>query len=153
LFSSHTFNITDPTSHTISASQSTETKEPQTKTNAKTTSEATETTGGPTSSSSLVDDTPSSSGLSSGAIAGVAVGSVAGSLLIAGAAFMLWRRKKTKDVAGPTAEIEAAKYAPVEALNDNGVHHGPWEMGDSGTQAHELPATDYTHNHRPMGGT
>ncbi|KAM0414374.1 hypothetical protein ACHAPD_007629 [Fusarium lateritium] len=133
LFSSHTFNITDPTSTTRSATQSTRTKHPQT----KTTSEATESTSEPASSSTIVDevvdevvDEPLSSGLSSGAIAGVAVGSVVGLLLIAGGVFMLWRRKNNKDVSGPTGEMGVLKYGAVEVPNDNEAHpvHGKWGM-------------------------
>ncbi|RGP61701.1 hypothetical protein FSPOR_9826 [Fusarium sporotrichioides] len=143
LFSSHTFNITDPTSVTQSATQSTKAKHPQT----KTTSSATETTSEATSSSTIVNE-PTSSGLSSGAIAGVAVGSVVGVLSIAGAAFMLWRRKNMKGASEPTESMRAAKSGVVEAPNDNEAHPGPWEMGDAATQAHELPAADYNYNHR-----
>lgn len=38
--------------------------------------------------------------------------------------------------------MEATKYAPVQVPHDNGVHQGPYEMGDP-AQAHELPATEY----------
>ncbi|QPC71359.1 hypothetical protein HYE68_002111 [Fusarium pseudograminearum] len=145
LFSSHTFNITDPTSTTQSATQSTRTRHPQT----KITTEATETTeiaGEPTSSSKIVDATPPP-GLSSDAIAGISVGSVVGCLLIAGAALMFWRRTGRKEASQPT-ESEAAKFGAVEAPNDNEARHGPWEMGDATTQAHELSATDQTYNYR-----
>ncbi|KAH6993969.1 hypothetical protein EDB82DRAFT_500348 [Fusarium venenatum] len=147
LFSSHTFNITDPTSTTQSATQSTRTKHPQT----KTTSEATESTSEPASSSTIVDEVADELlllGLSSGAIAGVAVGSVVGLLLIAGGVFMLWRRKNNKDVSGPTGEMGVLKSGAVEAPNDNEAHPGPWEMGDATIQAHELPAADHIYKYR-----
>ncbi|GKU08856.1 hypothetical protein FLAG1_11489 [Fusarium langsethiae] len=143
LFSSHTFNITDPTSATQSATQPTKAKHPQT----KTTSATTETTSEATSSSTIVDE-PTSSGLSLGAIAGVAVGSVVVFLSIAGAAFMLWRRKNMKNASESTESIRAAKPGAVEAPNDNKADPGPWEMEDASTQAHELPVADHNYNHR-----
>ncbi|UZP39434.1 hypothetical protein NXS19_007250 [Fusarium pseudograminearum] len=146
LFSSHTFNITDPTSTTQSATQFTRTRHPQTKITTKAT-ETTEIAGEPTSSSKIVDATPPP-GLSSGAIAGISVGSVVGCLLIAGAALMFWRRTGRKEALQPTEPMEVAKFGVVEAPNDSEARHGPWEMGDATTQAHELSATEQTYNYR-----
>ncbi|KAJ4127037.1 hypothetical protein NW768_008658 [Fusarium equiseti] len=151
LFSSHRFNITDPKALTTSASETTTTSPSQTETEVSSQVTA-ETTSESASSSSTVVDGPSSSsagiesikssGPSSGAIAGVVVGSIVVVLGIAVVGFMLWRRKKAKKASGSTPEMEAEKYAPVQAPHDNGVHQGPYEMGDP-AQAHELPATEY----------
>ncbi|KAI1070523.1 hypothetical protein LB507_006779 [Fusarium sp. FIESC RH6] len=151
LFSSHRFNITDPNASTTSASETTTTSPSSTET--ETSSQTTaETTSEPASSSSTAADEPTSSsagienttssGPSSGAIAGIVVGSIVVVLGIAVVGFMLWRRKKAKKASESTPEMEAAKYAPVHAAHDNGVHQGPYEMGDP-AQAHELPATEY----------
>ncbi|KAF5557389.1 crumbs 3 [Fusarium phyllophilum] len=134
LFASHTFNITDPSSATTSAPSGTRTNGP----NKTKTSEASEATSDASSTNE------SSSGLSTGATAGVAVGAVAGAFLIAGAGFMLWRRRRGNKAVPSTITAEEAPkygYAPVEALNDNATRHGPWEMGGSPTHfTHELPA-------------
>ena len=150
LFSSHRFNITDPNASATSASETTTTSlsptetETSSQTTAETTSESPSSStvaGEPTSSSASIEYT-TSSGPSSGAIAGIVVGSIVVVLGIAVVGFMLWRRKKAKKASESTPEMEAAKYAPVQAPHDNGVHQGPYEMGDP-AQAHELPATEY----------
>ncbi|KAF4337137.1 crumbs 3 [Fusarium beomiforme] len=140
LFASHTFNITDPSSATTSAPTGTRTSKPKPKT--KTSDDATETTANGAASASATDDP--SPGLSTGATAGVAVGAVAGAFLMAGAGFMLWRRRRANK-AGPavmsTEDGQKYGYAPVEAPNDNVARQGPWEMGGSPTHfTHELPA-------------
>ncbi|SCO89862.1 uncharacterized protein FRV6_13990 [Fusarium oxysporum] len=148
LFSSHTFNITDPSSATTSAPTGTRTNKPNPKT--KTSSEASETTSDGAATASSTNEP--SSGLSTGATVGVAVGAVAGAFLIAGAGFMLWRRRRAnKATPSALAAEDGPKYgyAPVEAPNDNAARHGPWEMGGSPTHfTHELPA-DNTVQHRP----
>ncbi|KAI1024475.1 hypothetical protein LB503_007181 [Fusarium chuoi] len=145
LFASHTFNITDPSSATTSALTGTRTNKPNTKTKTGEASE-TETTAATASSTN-----EPSSGLSTGATAGVAVGAVAGAFLIAGAGFMLWRRRcGNKAVPSTITAEEAPKYgyAPVEAPGDDAARHGPWEMGGSLTHfTHKLPA-DSTVQHR-----
>ncbi|VZH94233.1 unnamed protein product [Fusarium fujikuroi] len=145
LFASHTFNITDPSSATTPAPTGTRTNKPNTKTKASEASE-TETTAATASSTK-----EPSSGLSTGATAGVAVGAVAGAFLIAGAGFMLWRRRRSNKAVPSTITAEEAPkygYAPVEAPGDNAARHGPWEMGGSPTHfTHELPA-DSTVQHR-----
>ncbi|KAF9785667.1 hypothetical protein IL306_004777 [Fusarium sp. DS 682] len=144
LFASHTFNITDPSSATTSAPTGTRTNKPKSKT--KTSDDATETTTDGTASASATDEP--SSGLSTGATAGVAVGAVAGAFLVAGAGFMLWRRRRANKAAPAAVAAEDGQkygYAPVEAPNDNFTRHGPWEMGGSPTHfTHELPADNGT---------
>ncbi|KAM0201909.1 hypothetical protein ACHAPI_001967 [Fusarium lateritium] len=138
LFSSHRFNISDPSTSTTSADTSTKTQEPKTRTKAS--SEATETTTEAAASSTVTDE-PASSGLSTGATAGVAVGAVVGGLLLAGVGFMLWRRKRRSTPAiDPSLEPSKSGYAPVEAPHDNSARQGPWEMGGSTQFVHELPA-------------
>lgn len=151
LFSSHRFNITDPNASATSASETTTTSLSPTETETSSQTTAETTSESPSSSSTVADEPTSSSagieyttssGPSSGAIAGIVVGSIAVVLGIAVVGFMLWRRKKAKKASESTPEMEAAKYAPVQAPHDNGVHQGPYEMGDP-AQAHELPATEY----------
>ncbi|KAF4996335.1 hypothetical protein FGRMN_4586 [Fusarium graminum] len=137
LFSSHTFNISDPSTLTTSSPTSLETAPPKTRT--KNTSEAMTTTDEAASTSTATEES-STSELSTGAVAGVAVGAVVGGLLLVGTGFMLWRRKKrsTPTIDPSLAEVKNA-YAPVEAPHDNTMHQGPWEMGGSTHFVHELP--------------
>ncbi|KAF4445812.1 hypothetical protein F53441_10457 [Fusarium austroafricanum] len=135
-FASHRFNITDPSTETTSAPTGTKTNPPKSKT--KTFDTATETT-----TENTAGGEPST-GLSAGATAGVAVGAIAGAALIAGAGFMLWRRRRTNKAA-PTKMTEEDgqkhQYAAVEAPGDNTPRQGPWEMGGGPTHfTHELPA-------------
>ncbi|KAF5675807.1 hypothetical protein FHETE_2410 [Fusarium heterosporum] len=137
LFSSHTFNITDPSTLTTSAPTSVQTTSPKTRT--KTSSETTTTTDAAAASSTTAEG-PAKSGLSTGAVAGVSLGAVVGGLLLAGTGFMLWRRKKrsTPTVDPSLAEVKNV-YTPVEAPHNNVMHQGPWEMGGSTHFVHELP--------------
>ncbi|KAF4968646.1 hypothetical protein FSARC_4021 [Fusarium sarcochroum] len=148
LFSSHSFNITDPDASTTSATTSEATTRTQSHTRSLNT--ATKATSKPTASATEEPESSSSSGLSSGATAGVAIGCVAGAIVLAGVGFMFWRRRRANSGVPPTtgAATDIPKhgyYAPVEAPSDNGIAPGPYEMGDTTNRqyAHELPSNEY----------
>jgi hypothetical protein len=87
-------------------------------------------------------ESSSSSGLDGGAIAGIIIGALFGFTLLAGIAFLIWRRKRTS-VDLPPSELAALGDAqgPVEKY---GYHASEMHADDGHTHRMELMAKDPT---------
>lgn len=144
-FTSHYFNISDSaTTSPVAASRTTSSTALPTSSTTTTTPSAS-TTSAPTSRATVTVAPSKDSGTPIGTIAGKVVGIVVGTLVLAAAAWWVWKAKRRRN-AGPTAQQPASIFVQPHLYTDR--EPKPYEVGGEprtyeadGNQIHELNAS------------